>query len=216
MIWIENEKIWALRLHTELSLLRFAICHVLCLDRGSVVSSQRNAQMTKSPPRLEDSSEGSCSWVTAQESSVLFPPHSETPVQSVLLKIATSACRAVMARGERENWSGKVLLDDGYQLGEAQSLKLSKARLGIWARWFSRSCPCPWQRGWKLMILNRWSWRSFPTQTNLWFYDPLLFEPGMVPDADPHRNSHENITLFWKDGFPSSPQVIPVRRNITD
>lgn len=72
-------KIWALRLHTELSLLRFAICHVLCLDRGSVVSSQRNAQMTKSPPRLEDSSEGSCSWITAQESSVPFPPHSFPP-----------------------------------------------------------------------------------------------------------------------------------------
>lgn len=74
-------KIWALRLHTELSLLCLAICRVLCLDRGSVVSSQRNAQMTKSPPRLDDSKEECCSWITLSTEilsslpSFLFPSY---------------------------------------------------------------------------------------------------------------------------------------------
>lgn len=75
---------------------------------------------------------------------------SETPVEIVLLKITTSICRTVTARGETECWEGgKVLIHDGYQGLDAQSLKVFKARQGFWAVWFSRSCPCSWQRGWK-------------------------------------------------------------------
>lgn len=79
-------KIWALRLCTELSLLCFTICRVLCLDRGSVVSSQRNAQTTKSPPRLDDSSEGSCSWVTLNTGILSSLPSSLFPSYSLKLQ----------------------------------------------------------------------------------------------------------------------------------
>lgn len=65
-------------------------------------------------------------------------------------------------------------------------------------------------------VVNRWSWRLFPTQTHLWLYDPLLFAPGIVPDADPHSNSHEKITSFWKDGFPTSSQIERLKDKIYD
>lgn len=37
---------------------------------------------------------------------------------------------------------------------------------GLWAAGFSRRCPCPSQG-----FGTRWSLKSFPTQTRLWFYD---------------------------------------------
>jgi len=39
-----------------------------------------------------------------------------------------------------------------------------KARLELWATWSSGRCPCSWQG-----VGTRWSLRSLPTQTILWF-----------------------------------------------
>lgn len=83
-------KIWALRLHTELSLLCLTSCRALCSDRGSVVSSQRNAQTTKSPPRLDDSKEGSCSWITL--SSAILSSLPSSLFLSYSLKLQKKVC----------------------------------------------------------------------------------------------------------------------------
>ena len=40
----------------------------------------------------------------------------------------------------------------------------------LWATWSGGRCPCSWQGGG-----TRWSLRSLPTQTILWFYDLLVF-----------------------------------------
>ena len=87
--------------------------------------------------------------------------------------------QAHLHESEKQNVSKNK--DSKTHLGILESKHSSRPGwVELWATWSSGRCPCSWQGGG-----TRWSLRSFPTQTMLWFYAMLWswLAPGKVCKA---------------------------------